>query len=526
MRDSTLNSPDFSEKILYISPIGICVLDSDGQFIFANARAREIVGLQKEELTQRYYYSPEWKMTDLEGRPIEKGQYIFERMRESREPLSGVRLVVQRPDDARIVLSVNAAPLCDETGCFNGMIATYEDITQRMRFEELTDHVEKLEQILESIPIGVQIVDGEGLNVYANRRAQEILGLSFDEITRRYSHSSEWNLTDMDGNPLAAEDRVFARVKESRQALYGQKLMVQRPDEHWIAISVNAQPLFDSSPRFSGLAAVYEDITERVVMERELAQHRDQLEETVRQRTLRLQEVNQQLQEEIELREASEEELRSANQRLQALSAFVQSAREEEKSHSASRVHDELGQTLMVLQMALKKIERDHLRGEDATAVMRSVYDITGQLAELVKAISTELRPPILDDAGLEAAMEWQAREFQEKTGIACAVEHSTGEAYIALETSTALFRIFQEITNNLALRPGIAHVRVEIGLENGWLVMTVGCDGGGVSQEDLQRAAPLSFAYMREYAGKLGGDVGIISSREKGDVVEVRVPA
>jgi signal transduction histidine kinase len=135
--------------------------------------------------------------------------------------------------------------------------------------------------------------------------------------------------------------------------------------------------------------------------------------------------------------------------------------------------------------------------------------------------------PPILDEVGLQAALEWQAWEFQERTGIACVVEQGTGEASasIEMETSTAVFRIFQEIMNNLALRSGIARVEVEVRLEEEGLIMTVGSDGDGIEQEDLQRADPLSFAYMCEYAGKFGGEVGIIASREKGNVVVVRVP-
>ncbi len=201
------------------------------------------------------------------------------------------------------------------------MIAAYEDITHRIELEELTDHAAHLQRILDAEPVGVQLVDSEGRNVYANQRAQEILGLGFDELTRRYYHSPEWHVTDMDGNPLEPAQRIFSRVKKSMQPLFDQRLMVQRPDEHWIAISVNAQPMLDESGRFNGLASVIEDITERMLLERELERHREQLEETVRLRTLRLQELNQQLQQEIELRQERELELESANRRLQALSA-------------------------------------------------------------------------------------------------------------------------------------------------------------------------------------------------------------
>ncbi len=179
----------------------------------------------------------------------------------------------------------------------------------------------------------------------------------------------------------------------------------------------------------------------------------------------------------------------------------------------------------MVLQMALKNLEKDHLEGEGAAQAMRSVYVITDQLAELVKAISAELRPPILDDAGLGAALEWQAWEFQERTGVSCSVEQGVGDTPIDIEKSTAVFRIFQEIMSNLALQSGIEGVKVETKLEEGMLVMTIGVGGDGIDEEDLQRADPLSFVFMCEYAGKFGGEVGIIASKDDGKEVVVKVP-
>ena len=522
--DAGMN-PDFWEKILEASPIGLCVLGADGQILSANARAREIMGMDLDEMTQRDYHSPEWDITDLEGKPVGQGEFVFERVKRTGEPLNGVKVMVRRLDNTRIVVSANAVPLRDDSGRFDGLILAFEDITQRTRLEELVHHSERLEKILESVPIGVQLVDADGLNVYANQRAQEILGLSFDEIKRRYSHSPEWRLTDLDGNPLRPEDRIFSRVKESLLPLYDQKLMVQRPDGRWIAISVNAQPLFDESRRFSGLAAVHEDITERLLLEKELTQHREQLEETVKQRTLRLQEINRQLELEIGLRQEREAELEHANEQLQALSRFVQAARENEKSRSAFRVHDELGQNLMVLKMALKGLEKDLLAGKEAAGAMRSIYAIMNQMLGQVYAISAELRPPILDDVGLGAALEWQAQEFHDRTGHECVVAQDLGDAVIGLEVSTAVFRIFQEILDNLALRSGIGTVQAKIKLEDDWLIMSIENDGECIEEKDLQEANPLSFVFMREYAGRFGGDVGIIASKERGTTVELRVP-
>ncbi|MEW6554696.1 MAG: PAS domain S-box protein [Actinomycetota bacterium] len=386
-------------------------------------------------------------------------------------------------------------------------------------------NIKRLERMLWLIPTGIQVVDSEGRNVYANRRAQEILGLSFDEITRRYSHSPEWHITDMDGNPLAPQDRIFHRVKRSLQALYDQKLMVWRPDRHWIAISVNAQPLFDDDGVFNGLASAITDITDIVLMERELVRRQEQLEETVRQRTLSLEQLNRRLQREIEVGEGREVELESANRRLQALSLFLQSSRERERSRSAYRVHDEIGQNLTVLQMALKNVEKDYLEGEGAVEAMWQVYGIMDQLLELVNTISEELRPPILDDAGLGAAMEWQCSDFQDKTGIPSRVEQALGEVSLDLEKSTAVFRILQEILANLALRPGVQRVEVETKPQGDMLVMTVDGGGEGIEERDLQRADPLSLDFMREYIGKFSGEVGIIPSGGKGRMVVVRVP-
>ena len=525
MVDDTGMNPDFWEKVLETSPIGICVLDSEGYFVFANTRACDIVGLRLDEITKRYHHSPDWNVTDLEGEPIAQGKLPFDLVKESGKPLTHVRIVVQRPDRTRIVLSVSASPLFDEAGDFDGLIAAYEDVTQKVKLEALSEQAKRLEAIMASMPIGIQLTDADGRNVYANRRAQEILGLGFDEITRRFSHSPEWRLSDLDGNPLKAEDRVFARVKEGLQPLYDQKIMVQRPDENWIAISVNAQPLFDESGRFDGLAAVYEDITSRVLLERELEQHREQLEQKVRQRTHRLEELNQVYQQEILLRWEREEELEAARERLQALSAFVQSAREREKSRSAFRVHDEIGQNLTVLKMAIKGLERKYIPQSEASHALDDIYAVLKQLQGQVYNISAELRPAILDDVGLGAALEWQAQDFQDKTGIVCVVEQSMDESTIDLEVSTGVFRIFQELLDNLALRPGIGRIDVRLSLEGERLVLEAGSDRAAIVQDDLQRADPLSYIYMREYARRFDGDLGIIRAEGEGAKVVLRVP-
>ena len=118
------------------SPVGITTLDRDGRITFANACAQKVLGLTKREITQRTYDVPAWRITDGFGHVFSKEDLPFWRVMSTAQPLYDVRQVIEWPDGRRTVLSINAAPLLDEAGHVDGVVATITDISERERAEE------------------------------------------------------------------------------------------------------------------------------------------------------------------------------------------------------------------------------------------------------------------------------------------------------------------------------------------------------------------------------------------------------
>ena len=164
-------------RIMEASPAGITVLDREGRITFANARAEDVLGLSRDEITQRAYNAPEWHITDYEGKPFPDEGLPFERVMTTGEPLDGVRHAIEWPDGQRVLLSVNGTPILDEQGQVNGVITTVQDITDQIQAEEtLRALTARDEAILAAIPDIIVEVDSERKYTWANQAGIEFFG--------------------------------------------------------------------------------------------------------------------------------------------------------------------------------------------------------------------------------------------------------------------------------------------------------------------------------------------------------------
>ncbi|MEW6567350.1 MAG: GAF domain-containing protein [Chloroflexota bacterium] len=127
---------DFLRRIMETSPAGILILDRQGEITFANQRAEAVLGLQASQTQGRRYNSPEWQIADFDGHPFPHERLPFRQVLRTRQTVFGVQHAIAWPDGHRVLLSVNAAPLFDDAGEVDGMVATVEDITKRVRTEE------------------------------------------------------------------------------------------------------------------------------------------------------------------------------------------------------------------------------------------------------------------------------------------------------------------------------------------------------------------------------------------------------
>lgn len=223
----------------------------------------------------------------------------------------------------------------------------------------------------------------------------------------------------------------------------------------------------------------------------------------------------------------AEEELRESHERLRALSVYLQSVREEERTRIAREVHDELGQALTSCKLDLSwlasKLPRELKPLVDKTKALSAHIDSTIQT---VRRISSELRPGVLDHLGLVAALEWQANEFQNRTGIRCDVEADVHEPLADQELSTTFFRIFQETLTNVIRHAGATRVRVDLKEAEGRITLDVTDNGRGITAAEISNTKSMGLLGMRERAALLGGAMKIGRVRGgPGTRVSVSIP-
>lgn len=225
-------------------------------------------------------------------------------------------------------------------------------------------------------------------------------------------------------------------------------------------------------------------------------------------------------------RQQAEDKLRKSLDQLRALSSYLQYVREEERTRIAREVHDELGQALTGLKLDLSwlatRLARNRQPVQDKVRTMTEHIDETIQT---VRRIATELRPGILDSLGLVAALEWQANEFQSRTGIPCVVTTTVADTLWDQQFSTVFFRIFQETLTNVIRHAKATSVDVRLAEDGDDLKLSVKDNGRGISEDEIANTRSIGLIGMRERAMLIGGELNLQGTPGQGTLVTLRVP-
>ena len=237
------------------------------------------------------------------------------------------------------------------------------------------------------------------------------------------------------------------------------------------------------------------------------------------------------LRRELSLRAQAESELRGSREQLRALTARLQDVLEEERTVLARTFHDDIGATLAAVKMDLSWIMRRAVErfGEADTAAMAERVEATSALLDAginsVRETGAELRPGVLDDFGLVAAIEWLAGWFGTHSGIECRFSCLADTYEMDPGRATALFRICQELLTNVWRHSGATEVQVDLAETADGLCLEVSDNGKGTAEEDVSSPEALSILGIRERARLLGATVDIAGSPSEGTTVRVRVP-
>ena len=352
---------------------------------------------------------------------------------------------------------------------------------RRMAEDAATRALSEVDQIFETAADGMRIVGRTFRVLKANDTFAHLVGLAKNEIIGRKCHDVFWgDVCETPGCPLT-------RILEGEQDVEFDSVKL-RPDGTSVPCIVSATPISRPDGTTIGIVEDFKDISERKKAER------------THERT---------------------------SVRLRELTAHLQSIREEERSRIAREIHDELGQVLTALSLDVrwlkKRLPAEQMELQDK---IQSMAELITATVRSISRICSELRPAILDDVGLSAAIEWQAEEFTSRTGIACNIRTDPPEIKLSEELSVAVFRIFQETLTNIVRHARASKVAVQLRLTPSEFSMKVCDDGVGIEVSGQQKVKTFGLLGVKERVRGFGGELKMATGDAGGTCIDIVIPA
>ena len=454
------------------APISITRL-ADGRFLDVNAAFLTLTGYAREDVIGR---------TSLELRligSVERDELVKRLRRNGAIPDLGFTIRLRDGAKRDVVVSL---VLCDLGGeaCTLGI---FQDVTDRKRAEVALRTRERQLLLAQQIAhMGSWEWDIRGGAVTWSDEMWRILGLQPGAV--RVTYEAFLDLVHPD-------DRGFVREITDRAAVDGQPFRFDfracRPDGAVRILHCRGEVTCDETGHPVRMLGTDQDVTE-----------------------LRL----------------AEEQLRLSQQKLRNLTAHQLEVREEERARIAREIHDVLGQTLTALKLDVSSL-REMVAHREAGADTR-LQEIAGLLDTAIKDVrrlASELRPVVLDQLGLPAAVEWLTQDFQRRTGIECRVRSHLPEIAVPADVSTGLFRILQEALTNVARHSAATRVDVTLEHASRILYLDVTDNGRGLSEAAQANQDSLGILGMRERALLLGGFIDLKGETGKGTKLTAWVP-
>ncbi len=396
--------------------------------------------------------------------------------------------------------------------------ALQEEVTTRRQAEEsLRGSESRFRRLVQLAPLPLYFADATGTMVYVNDRFTRLFGYTAEDIPTQEEwwarvHPDECSRGEVIGSWQAAVQRARHGTGDIE------------PVEYRVTCKNGGIRLVEvSGITIEGaVLATFIDITERRLAEDELHRHRELLEELVHQRTAELKLRNMELATEIAERRRAEATLRCYAGRLTEMEENL-------RKKLAAELHDEIGRDLTALNLNVTVIGGSIPQAPDGN--LRARIEDTERLIEdisrTVRGLTAKLRPPVLDDYGLPAALRWHADLFSRRTGIAVTVHVADTVPRMPAEKEIALFRIVQEALTNCSKHALARNVTVSLSTGAGKTLISVADDGIGFARETASPTPAGSgwgLTIMRERAELIGGVFQVATAPGKGTVLTVEI--
>jgi PAS domain S-box-containing protein len=415
------------------------------------------------------------------------------------------------------IYSVQVYPLSQEF-----LAVAFENVTERRHAEhQIRESEERFRLLVEGVrDYALFQLDPGGHVMSWNTGAERLKGYSAKEIIGKH-FAVFYPPADVQSGKPAEKLAEAERKGQSRDEGWRTRKDGSR---FWASVVITA--LRNARGDLQGFAKLTRDMTEQREKLEALKQAKQELELRVEQRTAVLLRVNEELRTEVAERELAEEKLKMSLEQLRALAARLQLVREEERTSVAREIHDELGQACTAIKMDLALIGRKATKSQTQlqTKVL-SAMQLADNMISSLRRIASELRPGTLDDLGLTAALEWQAQEFQSRTGIQCNVILPHEPLTLDPERSTAIFRIFQESLTNVARHAQATRVVARLEAKAHALILEVRDNGKGFNAQEPRARRSLGLVGMQERALLLNGELNVEGVPGVGTTMTLRIP-
>ncbi len=449
----------------------------DGRLVFCNQALAEMSGFAVSELRS---FSPVEAAARVH--PDDRARTVAEmqaRLNRDASPAAKTFRFLHKSGATRLLEAFSTLVTYRESPALQ---VSFRDITERHQSEvALRESEERFRSLFDQAPVGAAIVSLDYRFVRVNDALCRITGYSTEELLAR-------------GFPEITHPEDIAADVANAQLLVAGKINRYSMDKRYIRktgepvwVRLSAGIIRDESNNPAYFLPLIEDISER---------------------------------------KQAEIEMRGMQDKLRNLAIHLLSAREEERRKIAQEIHDELGQSLTAMKMDLRWVEKRLPPGtEPVQDKVRGLVGMADQTISMVQRIAGEIRPRMLDDLGLAAALEWLGKDFQQRTGIVCEVFSDFPESVIGGNAASTLYRIVQEALTNVARHSAAHRVSVQFRKNGGSIELRVRDDGVGITSE--QAANPKSYGLlgMKERTQGLAGNVFIHGEKGRGTTVVVSVP-
>lgn len=387
---------------------------------------------------------------------------------------------IRKADGSYGIFYERACILRDTSGVAYRMIGTMLDLTGLKKYElALAESENRLRTIVQTEPECIKVTDRSGIVLEMNPAGMEMLEATAEQILGKSI------LDVVDNNYRDQYIKLSERIFEGQPFKYEFEVTTFRGNKRWFESHV--VPMRNPSGEITSSLAITRDITTQ---------------------------------------KKTEDEILHMNDRLRLLSAHLLKVREDERTLIAREIHDELGQQLTSLKIDLSwlrsKMPKDKPLLEEKAKSMISLIDDT---VKSVRRISTELRPGILDDLGLIAALEWQSQEFFKRTSIFTDFTTNLPDERFDKSLSTGIFRVFQESLTNIARHSKATRVKSSLLKVDKNIVLTIADNGRGIEKSTLESQKTLGLMGMQERAMMMGGNLEIESVRGARIILTVPAP-